>query len=110
METIILNAVIVSCVVSALFVMIRVYFTYFAKRNCSNYCKCDTSKDGRIVSCRDFVYREVCKNEEQKDLANAVELAATEAAIKPKRVRKAKAEAPTTEPVKKKPGRKKKAE
>ena len=117
MESIIVNTVIVSCIVSALFVMIRTYFCYFAKRNCSNDCECGTTRDGRI-GCRDFVYREVFKGDKQKDLADAItttvgleviEAIGDAADTKPKRVRKPKAETPAAEPVEKKPGRKKKS-
>lgn len=109
MESIIVNTVIVSCIVSALFVMIRVYFSYFAKRNCSNDCECGATRDGRI-GCRDFVYREVFKGDKQKDLADAIttsvrpeiiEAIGDAADTKPKRARKPKAETPAAEPVKK---------
>lgn len=98
METIILNTVIVSCIVSALFVMIRVYFCYFAKRNCSNDCECGTTKNGRI-------------GRHKVEVENKVETPSEAPVYKEKttRPRKLKAEAPAAEPVKKKPGRKKKS-
>ena len=118
METIILNTVIVSCIVSALFVMIRVYFCYFAKRNCSNDCECGTTKDGRIGRDSFKIY-EVYTSEKQKDLTGAVisdtGLEVAEATTKLKRARKPKH---SGEPLgdfaleaisKKKPGRKKKS-
>lgn len=71
MESIIINSIIVSCIVSALFVIIRVYFCYFAKRNCSSDCKCNTAKTDNTV-CRDIIYGEVFKGDKQKDLADAV--------------------------------------
>lgn len=97
METIILNTVIVSCIVSALFVLIRVYFAYFAKRNCSDHCKCSA-----------------------RDLADVVTSPVAEEA-KPKRTRKPKHSGESKgdfaleataklATAKKKPGRKKKAE
>ena len=74
MGTIILTTVIASCIVSALFVMIRVYFCYFVKRNCSDSCCCEAAKDARLV--------EMYCNKEEVAPANA-----------PKRSRKPKQEA-----------------
>jgi hypothetical protein len=97
--------------------MIRTYFCYFAKRNCSSDCKCNAAKTDNTVR-RDIIYREVFKGDKQKDLADAitttiglevVEAIGDAAETKPKRVRKPKAETPAAEPVEKKPGRKKKS-
>lgn len=91
MESVILNIAIASCIISALFVLARVYYVYFADRKCSDDCECD----------------------KQKDLADAVVAAVNikVAKIKPKRIAKPKATstAPTEPVAKKKPGRKKKS-
>jgi hypothetical protein len=71
METLIIYIAIGSCITSALFVMIRTYFCYFAKRNCSSDCKCNAAKTDNTV-CRDIIYGEVFKGDKQKDLADAV--------------------------------------
>ena len=43
MESLIINTVIVSCIVSFLFVVIRIYFTYFAKSDYPNKCQHDAN-------------------------------------------------------------------
>jgi hypothetical protein len=96
METLIIYIAISSCIISALFVMIRTYFCYFAKRNCSSDCKCNAAKTDNTV-CRDIIYGEVFKGDKQKDLADAVTAAvgaevveAIGAAVKTKRSRQKK--------------------
>lgn len=85
MESVILNIVIASCIISTLFVLTRVYFVYFAKRQCSDSCECDS----------------------QKDLTDTI----VTAKIKPKRTAKLKttSAASTKTVAKKKPGRKSKS-
>ena len=96
METLIIYIAIGSCITSALFVMIRTYFCYFAKRNCFSDCKCNAAKTDNTV-CRDIIYGEVFKGDKQKDLADAVTAAvgaevveAIGAAVKTKRSRQKK--------------------
>jgi hypothetical protein len=96
METLIIYIAISSCIISALFVMIRTYFCYFAKRNCSSDCKCNAAKTDNTVR-RDIIYGEVFKGDKQKDLANAITatvgaevVEAIGAAVKTKRSRQKK--------------------
>lgn len=96
METLIIYIAISSCIISALFVMIRTYFCYFAKRNCSSDCKCNAAKTDNTVH-RDIIYGEVFKGDKQKDLANAITatvgaevVEAIGAAVKTKRSRQKK--------------------
>ena len=96
METLIICIAISSCIISALFVMIRTYFCYFAKRNCSSDCKCNAAKTDNTVR-RDIIYGEVFKGDKQKDLANAITatvgaevVEAIGAAVKTKRSRQKK--------------------
>jgi hypothetical protein len=96
METLIIYIAISSCIISALFVMIRTYFCYFAKRNCSSDCKCSAAKTDNTVR-RDIIYGEVFKGDKQKDLANAITatvgtevVEAIGAAVKTKRSRQKK--------------------
>ena len=76
METAIIYIAIGSCIISALFVMIRTYFCYFAKRNCFSDCKCNAAKTDNTM-CRDIIYGEVFKGDKQKDLADAITAAVT---------------------------------
>jgi RNA-binding protein YhbY len=76
--------------------MIRTYFCYFAKRNCSSDCKCNAAKTDNTVR-RDIIYGEVFKGDKQKDLANAITatvgaevVEAIGAAVKTKRSRQKK--------------------
>jgi hypothetical protein len=90
METILVGIFVGSCIISALFVLVRSYFCYFTKSKCS--------KDVHIGS-REFIYGEVYKGDKQKDLADAITAAVAPEIIeaidatqkpKPKRTRRPK--------------------
>lgn len=80
METTLITILVASCVISAVFVLTRIYFCYFAKRDCPGERSCDV-----VEPAKSPAYIE-----------------------KPKRTPKSKVKAVVDEPVKKKPGRKKK--
>ena len=94
MESVILYAIIISCSVSALFVLTRAYFAYFAKGKCNGNSKC---------GCNDAPVTETVVTAELDTKLKKIKIkglpSPATAKIKAKRPSKPKVEVAVPEPV-----------